>query len=84
MTVIPIRFLTLSTLFVDGGAALDGTGHTFYPGSQGISTQVITMRDDGNDQNIELIYQGSSGYEGLHGVLMQTTGCAFSGGCVEH
>jgi hypothetical protein len=66
----------------DGGAALDGAGHTFYPGSSATSTQVITMRNDNNDQNIELINRGTSGFEGQHALLLQTTGCSWAGGCV--
>jgi hypothetical protein len=79
----PYPLLNTGAVNFDGGAALDGAGHTFYPGSSATSTQVITMRDDNNDQNIELINRGTSGFEGQHALLLQTTGCAWSGGCVE-
>lgn len=79
----PFPLLNTIDNFFDGGAALDNAGNTLYPGSQATSTDVLTMRDDGNDQNIELIYQGSSGYEGTHSLLLQTAGCAFSGPCAE-
>ncbi len=79
----PYPLLNTISTFFDGGAALDGAGHTYYPGSQAVSTQVITMRDDSNSQNIQLINQGSSGFEGQHALLFQTTGCAFTGGCTK-
>jgi Peptidase A4 family len=79
----PYPLLNTIATFFDGGAAVDGLGHRFYPGSQAVSTQVITMRDDSNSQNIELITQGTSGFEGQHALLFQTTGCAYAGGCVQ-
>jgi hypothetical protein len=66
----------------EGAAALNGSGKTFYPGSQATTTAVLTMRDDGNTQNIEIVNQGSSGFQGQHSLFVQTTGCAFAGGCV--
>ena len=71
---------TIDIMF-DGGAARNGSGNTFYPGSQAASTQVLTMTNDQFNQDIELVYQGSSGYEGLHALLFQTTGCAYTPGC---
>jgi hypothetical protein len=65
----------------DGAAAQIGNGKLFYPGSQASSTYILTMMDDGSTQNIELVNQGSTGYQGLHSLLFQTTGCAFAGGC---
>ena len=65
----------------EGAAALNGSGKTFYPGSQATSTSILTMRDDGNTQNIELLNQGSTGFQGLHSLFFQTTGCAYAGGC---
>jgi Peptidase A4 family len=82
-TGYPFPLLNTIDNFFDGGAALDNAGKTLYPGSQATSTEVLTMRDDANNQNIELIYQGSSGYEGNHSLLLQTTGCAFSGPCAK-
>jgi hypothetical protein len=69
--------------FFDGGAALDNAGHTLYPGSQASSTQVLAMRDDADDQNILDVYSGSAGQQGLHGLRLETTGCAYAGGCAE-
>ncbi|AXC14098.1 hypothetical protein ACPOL_4836 [Acidisarcina polymorpha] len=77
----PLALLNTGETFFDGGAALDYAGHTLYPGSQAASTQLLTMRDDYNDQSIELVNQGATGYEGNHGVMLQTTGCAWSGPC---
>jgi hypothetical protein len=68
-------------IFFDGGAVLNGSGKTFYPGSQATSTQILTMKNDQFNQNIELVNQGSSGYEGSHSLWFQTTGCAFTPGC---
>jgi hypothetical protein len=79
----PYPLANTISIFFDGSTALTGNGHVFYPGSQAVSTQVITMRDDNNDQNIELINQGVGGYEGLHALLFQTTGCAYTGGCAQ-
>jgi len=70
-----------AAIFFDGGAVENGSGALFYPGSQASTTQVLTMTDDAGDQSIELVNQGSTGYEGEHGLLFQTTGCAWSGGC---
>jgi hypothetical protein len=78
----PYELLNTGETFFDGGAALDNAGGTLYPGSQDPSTQVLTMRDDYSSQDIQLVYQGASGYEGSHAVMMQTTGCVWSGGCV--
>jgi hypothetical protein len=69
------------SIFFDGGAVLNGSGKRFYPGSQATTTEILTMTDDGGTQPIEIVNQGSTGYEGLHGLLFQTTGCAFTGGC---
>jgi hypothetical protein len=83
-TGYPFPLLNTIDNFFDGGAALDNAGKTLYPGSQATSTTLLTMRDDANDQNIELVYQGaSSGYEGKHSLLLQTTGCAYSGACAQ-
>jgi Peptidase A4 family len=69
------------SIFFDGGAVATGAGTRFYPGSQATTTQVLTMTDDAGDQPIEVVSQGSSGYEGQHALFFQTTGCAFAGGC---
>ena len=73
---------TIGTFF-DGGAAIKGNGVYVYPGSQAASTSVITMVDDSGSDIIELVNQGSSGYEGQHAIFFQTTGCAYTGGCAE-
>lgn len=65
----------------DGAAALNGLGTHFYPGSQASSTQVLSMTDDGSTQAIEIVNQGSSGYQGQHSLFFETTGCAYTGGC---
>lgn len=65
----------------DGAEVLNGSGTAFYPGSQATSTVVMTMREDTNAEAIELVNQGSTGFQGLHSLLFQTTGCAFAGGC---
>ena len=77
-----IEFPNLIALFFDGGAAQTANGHVYYPGSTAASTAVITMRDDSDTQDIEVVSQGSGGYEGKHSLWLQTTGCAWSGGCV--
>jgi hypothetical protein len=65
----------------DGATALNGLGKHFYPGSQASSTQILTMTDDGATQAIEVVNQGSSGYQGQHSLFFETTGCAYTGGC---
>jgi hypothetical protein len=80
---IPYPLVNSIATYFDGGAALDNAGHTLYPGSQASSTQVITMRDDAGDQTILDVSTGSAGYEGLHGISLATTGCAYAGGCVK-
>jgi hypothetical protein len=72
----------LIAVFFDGGAAQTANGHVYYPGSTAASTAVITMRDDNDTQDIEIVKQGSAGYEGQHSLWFQTVGCAWSGGCV--
>ena len=72
---------TISTSF-EGAEVLNGSGKAFYPGSQATTTQVLTMTDDGGDQAIELVSQGSTGSQGLHSLSFVTTGCAYTGGCV--
>jgi hypothetical protein len=68
-------------LSFEGAEVLTLAGKPFYPGSQTTTTQVLTMTDDGRDQNIELVNQGSGGYQGLHSLFFETTGCAYVGGC---
>jgi hypothetical protein len=63
------------------GAAATGSSSAYYPGSQAASTILLTMTDDGDDQNIETVNQGSTGYEGLHSLFFNTTGCAAAYGC---
>lgn len=65
----------------DGATALNGLGKQFYPGSQASSTQILTMTDDGATQAIEVVNQGSTGYQGQHSLFFETTGCAYTGGC---
>jgi hypothetical protein len=68
-------------LSFEGAEVLTLAGKPFYPGSQTTTTQVLTMTDDGRDQSIELVNQGSGGYQGLHSLFFETTGCAYVGGC---
>jgi hypothetical protein len=69
-------------IFVCMGEAENGAGKLFWPGSQSPSlAEVLYMLDDGLDQSIETVSQGSSGPEGSGALLFSTTGCAQSGGC---
>jgi hypothetical protein len=71
-----------ANIFFGGALAQNSTGSkSFYPGSQSTSTLIMTMMDDGFNQAIETVNQGTSGYEGLHSLLFTTTGCARVGGC---
>jgi hypothetical protein len=67
----------------EGAEVLNGIGTRFYPGSQATSTSVLTMHDDNNTQAIELVNQGSGGFQGQHSLFFQTTGCAYAGGCTK-
>lgn len=67
-------------IFVQG-VAYTANNKAYYPGSQASTTNVLTMTDDAGDQNIEQLYQGNSGREGLYGLTFYTNGCAYSGGC---
>jgi len=67
----------------EGAAVMNGNGKLFYPGSQAASTEILTMTDDAGDQPIEIVNQGSTGFQGLHSLFLQTTGCAFTGGCTR-
>jgi Peptidase A4 family len=71
---------TFSIAFNYGGATT-GNGKSFYPGSQAKSTEILTMTDDLGDQDIEVVNQGSSGYQGLHSLWFETFNCAYAGGC---
>jgi hypothetical protein len=73
---------TISISF-EGATVRNGNGASFYPGSQATTTQVLTMTDDGGDQAIELVSQGSAGNQGLHSLSFVTTGCAYTGGCIK-
>jgi hypothetical protein len=46
-------------IFFDGGAARTCNGHLFYPGSSATSIVVMTMRDDGHTQDIEIVNRAS-------------------------
>lgn len=65
----------------DGASVQTDGGKLFYPGSQASSTYILTMMDDESTQNIELVDQGSTGFQGKHSLLFLTTGCAYAGGC---
>ncbi len=65
----------------EGATVMNGSGKLFYPGSQAASTEILTMTDDAGDQPIEVVSQGSTGFQGQHSLFLQTTGCAFTGGC---
>jgi len=65
----------------EGATVMNGSGKLSYPGSQAASTEILTMTDDAGDQSIEIVSQGSSGFQGQHSLFLQTTGCAFTGGC---
>jgi len=69
-----------TSVFFNGSAGTGG-GSTSNPGSQATSTIILTMKDDGGDQTIETVNQGSGGYEGLHSLYFTTTECAWYGGC---
>ena len=71
---------TISLSF-DGAQVNNVAGKPFYPGSQATTTSVLTMYDDTNSQAIELVNQGATGFQGLHSLFFQTTGCAYAGGC---
>ena len=71
---------TISISF-DGAQVNNVNGKPFYPGSQATTTSVLTMYDDTNSQAIELVNQGATGFQGLHSLFFQTTGCAYAGGC---
>jgi hypothetical protein len=68
-------------LSFDGAEVLNLAGRPFYPGSQATTTWVVTMTDDSFSQSIELVNQGSGGYQGQHSLFFETTGCAYTGGC---
>lgn len=65
----------------EGATVMNGSGKLSYPGSQAASTEILTMTDDAGDQSIEIVSQGSTGFQGQHSLFLQTTGCAFTGGC---
>ncbi len=65
----------------NGASVQNDGGKIFYPGSQADTTYVLTMTDDSGTQDIELVEQGNTGYQGQHSLLFQTTGCAYAGGC---
>jgi hypothetical protein len=77
----PYQLANTYDISYDGAAVLNGSGAHFYPGSQAATTTIVTMTDDAGDQAIELVNQGSTGYQGLHSLWFNTTGCAFTGGC---
>jgi peptidase A4-like protein len=68
-----------TSIFLNGSA--NAGSATFNPGSQATSTIILHMTDDGGDQTIETVNQGSGGYEGLHSLYFTTTECAWYGGC---
>ncbi|MGB6385979.1 MAG: G1 family glutamic endopeptidase [Terriglobales bacterium] len=68
-------------IFLSGGYAENGSAKEFFPGLQTTSAEILFMLDDGLDQAIETVSQGSTGIEGSGALLFSTTGCAQSGGC---
>jgi len=68
-------------IFLSGGYAENGNAKEFFPGLQTTSAEILSMLDDGLDQAIETVSQGSTGTEGSGALLFSTTGCAQSGGC---
>jgi hypothetical protein len=70
----------MTSMFFNG-AAETGSDKWFYPGSAATTTQILSMYDDGGDQVIETVNQGSTGNEGLNSLFFNTTACAWYGGC---
>jgi len=68
-------------MFFTGAEALTTGGHSFYPGSTSLSTEVFTLLDPTGTQAIEIVSAGPSGNQGKYTLFLQTTGCAYSGGC---
>jgi Peptidase A4 family len=68
-------------IFLGGGYAENASAKEFYPGTETANTEILVMLDDGLDQAIETVSQGSTGFEGSGSLLFSTTGCAQSGGC---
>jgi hypothetical protein len=81
----PYPLANTVNIFFDGGTAYTDAGSLseklYYPGSQASSTKILTMTDDGGDESIETVRQGSAGYEGQHSLFFSTFNCAFNNGC---
>jgi hypothetical protein len=79
---VPYPLPNTTEITFNGGMAETGNSTVFYPGSQASSTEILTMTDDGGDQDIEVLSgQGSCGYQGQHSLWFRTTGCASDKGC---
>jgi hypothetical protein len=74
-------FPNTTAMFFTGAEALTASGHSYYPGSASLSTEVFTLFDPSGTQEIELVSAGVSGNQGKYTLFFQTTGCAYSGGC---
>jgi Peptidase A4 family len=74
-------FPNTTAMFFTGAEALTASGHSYYPGSASLSTEVFTLFDPSGTQAIEIVSAGTSGNQGKYTLFFQTTGCAYSGGC---
>jgi hypothetical protein len=72
---VPCPLPNTTEITFNGGMAETGNSTVFYPGSQASSTEILTMTDDGGDQDIEVLSgQGSSGYQGQHSLWFTEVG----------
>jgi hypothetical protein len=78
---VPYPLANSNTIFFGSGFATNGAVKSFYPGSQVSSTYLLEMMDDGGDQIIEQVEQGSTGSEGESTLTFSVENCAQENGC---
>ena len=68
--------------FMGGTYGYDGRGTQFYAGLQNPATAIISMLDDDATELISWVpLQGTAGSAGKYSLTLQSTGCAYVGGC---
>jgi hypothetical protein len=79
----PLALANYQVDFFEFTIGSNGAGGSFFAGDQTPATVVFTMLDDGGDQIISGVDQGSAGTQGLQSLAFTSDNCAYAGGCTS-
>jgi len=79
----PLALADYQLEFFELTSGSDGAGGSFFAGDQTSATVIFTMYDDGGDQIISNVEQGSGGFQGQQSLAFFSDNCAQTGGCTS-